>query len=626
MVLVYRMKHKTNVMKKLNILSLLIMLCFSATQSYADHLSSQYLFAARLNGAQEVPAVNTNAVGVATFFLNNSRDTLCIKATFNGLSGAVTSSHIHEALAGSNGGVVIDLTNNINGNMLSATLTGAALTPEVIAKMLSGAYYLNVHTAANPNGEIRGQILPETDWGMMVQLTGDQQTPAVSTPASGLGFFMLSKHMDKLSFNIVLDSLSGPIADAHLHKAVMGQSGPVVLGLSPYINGNMISGSVDSIADILPALLGDSLYINVHTAANPNGEIRGQLKVMPYMYYDANMTGGQQTPPVTTMATGVAVMSMNYTFDTLWYHAMVQGLSGPIADAHFHKGAAGASGGVIAGIPSSAIMGNHIMGMLTGAQLTDSLIDYMNSGMVYINVHTVANPNGEIRGQVNRTFREGYTFTITGNQQVPAVTTAAFGSGMVSIDRNQTNAHYMMVVNGLTPTDAHFHSGAPGTSGPVIYGLGSMYQNGGIYGYWKETDMTTPFTTAFSSLFRHDSVYVNFHTAANPNGEIRGNVNRMLCQEMPITSVGNVPGNAITASLSPNPTTDGTWLQVEMTSATSMTVDLIDMTGKKVWSTVRTVGSGKTKIAIPTGSLAPGVYYVRAAYNEQVAGFKLVKE
>src|SRR5262245_25065066 len=131
--------------------------------TFSSNLSSNLTFSAKLTGDQEVPAVVTNAVGVASFVFNSTRDTLCIHASVNGLSGAITLAHIHEGLPGVSGPVILDLVPYISGNSINATIAGSALTADFISKMISGNYYINVHTAANPNGEIRGQIGLETD-------------------------------------------------------------------------------------------------------------------------------------------------------------------------------------------------------------------------------------------------------------------------------------------------------------------------------------------------------------------------------------------------------------------------------------------------------------------------------
>ncbi len=611
--------------RSIQLCAIIIAVLFS-TQIYADHLSGKFLFAARMNGAQEVPAVSTNALGLATFYLNDERDTLCFEMTATGLSGAISGIHIHEGTMGTNGAVAVDMMPYLSGNRIKGTLSGSTLSSSFISKLFAGELYLNLHTMANANGEIRGQIVPEEDKAMAVMINGGNEVPAVVTNANGVGFFMLQKHQGKLSFNIVVDGLSGPITGAHLHQNIAGQNGAVVENLTTFVSGNMISGSVNPAA-YLKALMSDSLYINIHTTANPNGEIRGQLMMQPYLHFDAKLDTAQETTAVTGtgMEMGAAAIRMNYTFDTLWYDAQMNGLSGAITGAHFHLGGVNTSGGVVVGIPSGSINGNTISGMITGSSLADTFIHHMLTGSIYLNVHTAANPNGEVRGQVYRTFREGYTYHINGAQEVPMVTSNASGTGMVSVDRDQTNAHYMMVVDDLTGfSAAHFHNNVAGQNGNVLYNLTPNYANGGIFGYWLDTDPMTAFTPGFSNKFRKDSVYVNIHTTANANGEIRGNTSRSLCNTIPqsISNLGNVN---VTTELYPNPAHSNATLDITSSANTQTTISVYDMMGRTVWTKDRELYNGKNRIVIPLNNMTPGIYSIQIRNNTGQLSMKLMK-
>lgn len=611
------------------IIAVAVALITVAIHAKADHLSSKFLFAARMNGGQEVPSVSTNALGLATFYLNDERDTLCFEMTATGLSGAITGIHIHEAAAGANGAVVLDMMPYLTGNRLKGTLTGAALTSSLIAKMFAGQFYLNVHTSANPNGEIRGQILPEEDKAMSVMLNGANEVPAVTTNATGLGFFMLQKHEGRLSFNIVTDGLSGPITGAHLHLNVAGQNGGVVEDLTSFISGNRISGSVITSASYINALKSDSLYINIHTAANPNGEIRGQLVMEPYLHFDAAMDTAQETTPVIGQGDeiGAATLKLNYTFDTLWYHAQVNGLTGSISAAHFHKGTVNNSGGVVVGIPSTDINGNIISGMITGTNLSDTFLHGLLDGSIYLNIHTTVNANGEIRGQVYRTFREGYTYHLNGAQEVPMVNSNASGTGMVSIDRDQTSAHYMMVMDNLTGfTAAHFHNNVAGQNGGVMYGIGGNYANDGIFGYWLSTDPNTAFTSAMSNKFRKDSVYVNIHTSANANGEIRGNVTRNLCNEISV-GINDTKGtlNAV-AHLYPNPAQEYAILDITLAENLDAEIQVTDVTGRTLWTVSKDLNKGVNRVHIPLNNTPAGMYFVRVVSASGQLSYRLIRE
>ena len=107
-----------------------------------------------LSGDQEVPPVKTEASGSGTITVNADK-TVSGSVTTKGINA--TAAHIHEAAAGKNGGVIIPLTKNGDTFSLAA---GANLTDAQYAAFQKGDLYVNVHSAANPNGEIRAQLKP----------------------------------------------------------------------------------------------------------------------------------------------------------------------------------------------------------------------------------------------------------------------------------------------------------------------------------------------------------------------------------------------------------------------------------------------------------------------------------
>ena len=115
-----------------------------------------------MSGSQEVPAVTTSATGSINVSYNKTTKQLSYTATWNGLSGPPSGMHFHgPAVAGVSAGVLIGVSGfpatasgTISGN-LTVPNTGVALE----ADLLAGKWYFNVHTTANPGGEIRGQIV-----------------------------------------------------------------------------------------------------------------------------------------------------------------------------------------------------------------------------------------------------------------------------------------------------------------------------------------------------------------------------------------------------------------------------------------------------------------------------------
>jgi hypothetical protein len=110
---------------------------------------------ADLTGAQEVPPVTTQGKGSAEVNFDPASKKLSWTVTYSGLSGPPTAAHFHgPAEAGKNAGVAVPIPNQANSPVTgSATLTDAQA-----ADLQAGRYYVNIHTAANPGGEIRGQV------------------------------------------------------------------------------------------------------------------------------------------------------------------------------------------------------------------------------------------------------------------------------------------------------------------------------------------------------------------------------------------------------------------------------------------------------------------------------------
>jgi hypothetical protein len=617
-------------MKKLyGLFCLLLQLALALPGNGQGVLRDHLLFSAKLEGSQEVPAVATSATGVGSAVLNGTRDTLFVNISVTGLSGPITVAHIHEGAVGVAGPIVVHLTPFIHGNHISGYVTGADLTQATLAKYLRGQYYFNVHTSANPNGEIRGQILLESDQGFLSVITGGQETPPVTTTANGSGFYMLSHDKTKLKFMVIFEGLSGVPTAAHFHTGAAGVAGPIVSTLTTFISGNTIFGEVDP-TSFLPQLLTNGVYINIHTAANLNGEIRGQLLMRQGLVFDANLTGAQEVPPVTTTARGAAGIRLNPTLDSVEFMIHVTGLSGPITVAHFHIGAVGVAGPIVIHL-TPFIGGNRIGGKLSLAGLPATTISQFLKGEMYLNVHTSANPNGEIRGQVWRLAREGYTFAMNGKQETPALNVPGTGGGFVSLDRDQTNAHFMMAWSNLSGpvTAGHFHLGKMGVAGPIIFSLMPYFNNAtnatSAAGYWNAVS-TPAFTSRNAVQFRSDSLYVNIHTSANPGGEIRGQVFRGAKNLSRILSIKQDAPIPTVLAAYPNPSNQIFYVKAEADFGQTGMLKVSDLLGRTILEYEVTLNKGFNNLEIDLGQAGSGVYQLEFTSEHNRLVSRLVKQ
>lgn len=226
-------------------------------------------------------------------------------------------------------------------------------------------------------------------------LDGLQEVPPIVVPGSGIGKVSIDVSTGQLSYEIRWENLTGSVTKAHLHgPAAAGVNGGVQLGLNA--ENDPIHGTAILSGPQVDDLLAGLWYIQIHTAAHPTGEIRGQLTPFtgPTVHAAFPLDGVQPVPPSGSAATGDAVVSLNRWTRLLRWSVTTAGLSGASTSAAFH-GPAVAGATAASQIPLGA--GNPAVGSAT---LTAAQADELLAGLWYVEIATAAFPLGEVRGQV----------------------------------------------------------------------------------------------------------------------------------------------------------------------------------------------------------------------------------
>lgn len=199
--------------------------------------------------------------------------------------GTPSLAHIHKALPGVSGPVVIDFKAPVFTNgRATGTVTGdAAVVADLLANPTS--YYVNVHTVASPSGALRGQLgpTPQPTANFVTALSGAGEAPANGDPNGG-GVALITISGTNVTFTLIVQDLPTPPILAHIHRGLLGSSGPVLVDFkAPTWNNGLATGTVTTTAEIASEILANpaGFYVNVHTPEFPGGALRGVLNAAP---------------------------------------------------------------------------------------------------------------------------------------------------------------------------------------------------------------------------------------------------------------------------------------------------------------------------------------------------------
>jgi hypothetical protein len=238
------------------------------------------------------PIIDVEVSAAEVFPRTNSAATGAAQLTFNLVTGAVsggvtlsgivaTLAHIHSGIAGTNGPVIVDLVRSGTDPNRWNVEDGGVLTAEQVDALLAGQLYVNVHSAANPGGEIRGQIKPQGIALAIAGLDGDNVVPPVTGTTDGFAAMTINEVTNMATVHVRTSGVDDA-TEAHVHNAPAGEnaSAPLLTLMKDPTAVAHWSIEQQSITQAdREALANDRLYVDVHTPGAPNGALRGQLSL-----------------------------------------------------------------------------------------------------------------------------------------------------------------------------------------------------------------------------------------------------------------------------------------------------------------------------------------------------------
>jgi hypothetical protein len=338
-------------------------------------------------------------------------------------------------------------------------------------------------------------------------LSGSEVAPnAVRTSASGQANFVLSADGMTLSYNIAFAQGDFVPTAVNLHIGAVGESTAVTHQLSPISNPMM--GQVALTVDDQTQITAAKLYVDVQTAAYPNGELRGQIVRPGSKVYVATATGDQELPSVMTAYAAHASFILSPDEGSLIYHVATGATP---TDVRLHRAIGAISGPVAYDIPLGTLPLDGTLSIGGGAGTSDTAD--LESGRFYLNIVTQQNPAGELRGQLVHPGETVFTGVLAGANEVPPVMSGATGGTQFILGSDDSSVRYEAVVNGIIPNAAEIVRGMPGQNGSPMRQL--TLDPSGAQG-------TMDLMPGEVQGLLSGGVYVNIRTPSYVNGELRG--------------------------------------------------------------------------------------------------------
>jgi len=304
-------------------------------------------------------------------------------------------------------------------------------------------------------------------------------------------------------------------------------------------------GTITNITITLPKLLfnGGGVYTNVElTFDSPADFLKKATKfdADPNKIYEFRsvLWGGAENTPAMSMGGGIAKLKFNEMTGKLYGHVELLGLM-DVTGAHVHFDPVNAGD---AAIPKLIMIGGNGMMLIPreAMMLSAEQIASLKAGKAYVNVHTMKNPDGELRGNLNFNIGRTLVAHLTRDQEVDKTGVVGFpgskGFGRLKLNMKTGALSGAFKANAVNGTRAHIHMGAAGKDGGVLVTLDemgsatsmgfAMLDDMGKLGTnnWWVVPADTVLDAAGKRMMMKGNTYVNVHTDALPKGSIRGQI------------------------------------------------------------------------------------------------------
>ncbi|MGA7723199.1 MAG: CHRD domain-containing protein [Ignavibacteriaceae bacterium] len=579
--------------------------------------NSEIMFTTELNGANEVSSISTIASGTAWAILSDDRSTLYYRVTYAQLSSGYTSAYFRFGLPGINGSIMRAI--QFNGNTASGSWTN--LPDSIAGALLNGQVYINVGSANNPNGEIRGQLLLVEGLGFTISFNANTtRFNSDSTDASGTAWAILNNNGGTLTYHLTVAGLSSSINSADFNTSNKsfneGNGEPI------NIIDSSAAGVWNGMDDVeLDSLIHNNLSIYINTSNYPNSEIRGQVLRSGLIGFNASLDGGQEVPFVATGGSGTSWAVIDSDLSSLTYQITYAQLTSHFIQANFYQVNSGVDEMIRAITP---YVGNTASGIWP--DLPDSVIINLIKGNVYISVNSIKYPGGEIRGQLWMNNGVGFSANLTKEQIVTPAPINSSATGTAWLLYVNDSVKFQITFAGLSSGYylAHIHDGESETNGPVVHPL--TFADSTLNSYWSGIDDATT-----SDLFK-GNLYIDIHSTAYQNGEIRGQVTQMSPTNI-ITGIQNkqnvLPVKLMLFQNYPNPFNPSTIISWQLPSSSIVKLKLYDILGREITTLIngfQNAGSHfllfNAQQIVNHRQLASGIYF----YKLDAGGFSSTKK